>query len=205
MVRSPRVTYDPGRLPTSRVGDGVSVRGRVAVATYLRAHLYGASVGRSILERCIAAVESDDRARLVPLRAEFDAEIATARRLLADMSPWGTPGRRVVRAFAMLALAGLPAGPIVREPLTRLGLLETLRTLVVSKRSMWDLLARSWVADGADDRRGGGVGGGGYDDDNDTVRPGGIRARCLDLADQARAQEDLLEELRRKYGLAVFG
>ena len=191
MVRPPRTTSGPDRFPASRGGAGVPVRGRVAVATYLRAHLYGASVGRSILDRCIAAVDAADRERLVPLRAEFDAEIATARRLLAGLSPWGAPGRRVVRASAVLALAGLPAGPVVREPLTRLGLLETLRTVVVSKRSMWELLAESWVTDG--------------DDDDATIGPGGIRAHCLGLADQARAQEDLLEELRRKYGLAVFG
>lgn len=175
MARSPRILLG---------------RGRSAVASYLRAHLYGAAVGRTILDRCISAVDPEDRVRLVPLRAQFDAEIAATRRLLSGVSFVGAPGRRALRVSAVVALAPLPAGPFVREPLTRLGLLETLRTLVVAKRSMWELLAESWVADD--------------NADDDTVAPGPRRSLLLELADQAQDQEVLLEELRRTYGLAVF-
>lgn len=195
MARSTRSLLGPDRLPVPRPTALLPVRGRSAAANYLRAHLYGAAVGRTILDRCISAVEAADRERLIPLRAEFDLEIATARRLLAGISPWGAPGRRMVRVSATVVLAGLPVGPIVREPLTRLGLLETLRTLVVAKRSMWELLAESWIADDDDDDK----------NDHHPAHPGHTRTHLLELADQARTQEELLEELRRKYGLAVFG
>ena len=179
-------------------------RGRAAVVVYLRAHLYGAAVGRTILDRCISTVDRADRVRLVPLRAQFDHEIATAQRLLGGLTPFGAPGRRVLRVSSTVTLAALPAGPFVREPLTRLGLLETLRTLVVAKRAMWELLAESWVADAHDinDRNSTDT-----DDNNDIDKAGSgsTRRLLLGLADQARAQEDLLEELRRAYGLAVFG
>ncbi|GLB62453.1 hypothetical protein NCCP2495_03310 [Dietzia sp. NCCP-2495] len=172
---------------------------------YLRAHLYGAAVGRTILDRCISAVDPADRKRLAPLRAQFEGEIATTGRLLTGISPVGAPGRRIVRASATIALASLPAGPIVRDPLTRLGLLESLRTLVVAKRSMWELLAESWVADAADaavvDARAPGP----DDNDDNTMLPGDVRSLLLALADQARSQESLLEELRRGYGLELFG
>lgn len=203
MTHSPHLTPGSDRFPDSGPATRVPLRGRLAVASYLRAHLYGASVGRPILDRCISAVEPGDRPRLVPLRGQFDAEIATARRLLSTVSLVGAPGRRTVRASATVALAALPAGPVIREPMTRLGLLETLRTLVVAKRSMWELLAESWVAAGDLEPDGGDRGSRGSDDD--TVDPGDTRSLLLGLADQARSQEELLEELRRRYGLAVFG
>src|SRR5690606_9314861 len=83
MARLPRVTSGPDRSPAPRVHVGPPARGRVAAAAYLRAHLYGAAVGRTLLDRCITCVEPADRVRLLPLRAQFDEEIATARRLLA--------------------------------------------------------------------------------------------------------------------------
>ncbi|PWD95030.1 hypothetical protein DEQ16_12905 [Dietzia maris] len=169
-------------------------RGATAVATYLRAHLYGAAVGRSILDRCISAVEPADRVRLVPLRAEFDREIDTAAALLRRLSVVGAPGRGLLRTSSAVTLAALPVGPVLRDPLARLAVLETLRTLVVAKRSMWELLAASWVAD--DPAPGG-------DDDELRVHDTGRLLRGL--AEQARAQEELLEQLRRAYGLAVFG
>lgn len=190
-ARTTRATSGPDRFPAPPVPKAFPDRGRAALAAYLRAHLYGAAVGRTVLGRCISAVDPADRLRLLPLRAQFDHEIATARRLLGGVTPFGAPGRRLVRVSSTVALAALPAGPVVREPLTRLGLLEALRTLVVAKRAMWELLADSWVADDASD-----------DDDKDG--PDTTRRLLLDLADQARAQEDLLEELRRAYGLAVF-
>ena len=68
---------------------------------------------------------------------------------------------------------------------------------------MWELLAESWVADGDDaavvDARAPGP------DDDDTMLPGDVRSLLLALADQARSQENLLEELRRGYGLELFG
>lgn len=208
MRRTPRSALPPVRFPAPWLPVLAPARGPAAVATYLRAHLYGAAVGRSILDRCISAVEPEDRVRLVPLRAEFEAEIATAARLLAAISPLGTPGRRLLRASSTITLSAFPVGPVVRDPLARLAVLEALRTLVVAKRSMWELLAASWVADGPssvdgsvpgvrddDDHYDGGGGGGG----SDTGR------LLLGLAEQARAQEELLEQLRRTYGLAVFG
>jgi len=177
---------------------------------YLRAHLYGAAVGRSVLDRCISAVDPEDRVRLVPLRAEFEEEIDTASRLLAALSPLGTPGRRLVRLSAAVTLTALPVGPVVRDPLARLAVLEALRTLVVAKRSMWELLAASWVADGpasAAGRSGGEPDDSSDDDDSgDDDEPGGpdTGRLLLGLAEQARSQEDLLEQLRRAYGLAVF-
>lgn len=203
MARSPRSMSAPGGVPRSRSEPRPPARGRAAAATYLRAHLYGAALGRTLLNRCISAVDPADRDRIRPLRAQFDMEIATARHLLARISPLGTPGRRLVRVTTAVTFAALPAGPLLREPLTRLGLLESLRTLVVAKRSMWELLAGSWVADGVhsgavrvpDDD----------DNDDDTVHPNDTRGLLLGLADQARRQEDLLEELRRHYGLEVFG
>jgi hypothetical protein len=167
-------------------------RGPTAVATYLRAHLYGAAVGRSILDRCISAVDEPDRVDLLPLRAQFDGEIETARRLLSQLTPIGTPGRRLLRASSALGLSALPVGPVLRDPLARLGILEALRTLVVAKRSMWELLADSWVADGPT------VG-----DDDEVGGPDAGRL-LVGLAEQAAAQEELLERLRRTYGLAVF-
>lgn len=193
MTRSPRVISGPDRTPAPAPGlpSVFPGRGRAAVASYLRAHLYGAAVGRTILDRCISTVGASDRIRLLPLRAQFDHEIATTRRLLAGITPFGTPGRRILRLSSTVALAALPAGPVVRDPLTRLGLLETLRTLVVAKRSMWELLAESRVAE--------------QDLDNDDDEPGETRRLLLALADQACAQEELLEELRRVYGIAAFG
>ena len=205
MARSHRSMSGPDRFPGSRAAALRPTRGRSATAMYLRAHLYGAAVGRTILDRCISAVDPADRARLAPLRPQFEGEIATTRHLLTGISPVGAPGRRMVRASATIALAALPAGPIVRDPLTRLGLLESLRTLVVAKKSMWELLAESWVADGDDaavvDARAPGP----DDDDDDTMLPGDVRSLLLALADQARSQENLLEELRRGYGLELFG
>ena len=205
MARSHRSMSGPDRFPGSRAAALRPTRGRSATAMYLRAHLYGAAVGRTILDRCISAVDPADRARLAPLRPQFEGEIATPRRLLPGISPVGAPGRRMVRASATIALAALPAGPIVRDPLTRLGLLESLRTLVVAKKSMWELLAESWVADGDDaavvDARAPGP----DDDDDDTMLPGDVRSLLLARADQARSQEHLLEELRRGSGLELFG
>lgn len=194
MPRSPRSTPSPVRFPDPWLPVVAPARGATAVATYLRAHLYGAAVGRSILDRCISAVEPADRVRLVPLRAEFDREIDTAAALLRRLSPWGAPGRGLLRASSVVTLAALPVGPVLRDPLARLAVLETLRTLVVAKRSMWELLAASWVAD--DPAPGG-------DDDELRVHDTGRLLRGL--AEQARAQEELLEQLRRAYGLAVFG
>ena len=194
MPRSPRSTPSPVRFPDPWLPVVAPARGATAVATYLRAHLYGAAVGRSILDRCISAVEPADRVRLVPLRAEFDREIDTAAALLRRLSPWGAPGRGLLRASSVVTLAALPVGPVLRDPLARLAVLETLRTLVVAKRSMWELLAASWVAD--DPAPGG-------DDDELRVHDTGRLLRGL--AEQARAQEELLEQLRRTYGLAVFG
>lgn len=194
MPRSPRSTPSPVRFPDPWLPVVAPARGATAVATYLRAHLYGAAVGRSILDRCISAVEPADRVRLVPLRAEFDREIDTAAALLRRLSPWGAPGRGLLRASSVVTLAALPVGPVLRDPLARLAVLETLRTLVVAKRSMWELLAASWVAD--DPAPGG-------DDDEFGVHDTGRLLRGL--AEQARAQEELLEQLRRAYGLAVFG
>lgn len=216
MARSPRSMSGPDRSPASRVAALRPTRGRAAAAIYLRTHLYGAAVGRTILDRCISAVDSADRARLAPFRGQFDEEIATARRLLTGISPVGAPGLRMVRASATVAFAALPAGPIVREPLTRLGLLESLRTLVVAKRSMWELLAESWVGHGDGtaggdkrDRDGDGDGGSDGEDDDDgdgdgALITGDTRSVLLALADQARSQENLLEELRRSYGLELF-
>jgi hypothetical protein len=157
---------------------------------------------------------------LVPLRREFEEEIDTASRLLAVLSPLGTPGRRLVRWSAAVSLTALPVGPVVRDPLARLAVLEALRTLVVAKRSMWELLAASWVADGPASAAGrSGAEPDVSNDDNcddddssddedsgDDDEPGGPGTGRLlrGLADQARSQEDLLEQLRRTYGLAVF-
>jgi hypothetical protein len=162
------------------------------VATYLRVHLYGAAVGRSLLDHCIRAVDERDRVRLLPLRAQFEEEMDTAAGLLSRLTPIGTPGRRLLRLSSGITLSVLPVGPVFSDPLSRLGVLEALRTLVVAKRSMWELLSDSWVADGPS----------GIDDDE----PGGSGTRRVleGLADQALAQEELLEELRRTYGLAVF-
>ncbi|MBM7229443.1 hypothetical protein HMPREF3086_01230 [Dietzia sp. HMSC21D01] len=194
MPRSPRSTPSPVRFPDPWLPVVAPARGATAVATYLRAHLYGAAVGRSILDRCISAVEPADRVRLVPLRAEFDREIDTAAALLRRLSVVGAPGRGLLRTSSAVTLAALPVGPVLRDPLARLAVLETLRTLVVAKRSMWELLAASWVAD--DPAPGG-------DDDELRVHDTGRLLRGL--AEQARAQEELLEQLRRAYGLAVFG
>lgn len=194
MPRSPRSTPSPVRFPDPWLPVVAPARGATAVATYLRAHLYGAAVGRSILDRCISAVEPADRVRLVPLRAEFDREIDTAAALLRRLSVVGAPGRGLLRTSSVVTLAALPVGPVLRDPLARLAVLETLRTLVVAKRSMWELLAASWVAD--DPAPGG-------DDDELRVHDTGRLLRGL--AEQARAQEELLEQLRRAYGLAVFG
>lgn len=207
MPRSPRPSGILTHLPDPWVPVLAPARGPTAVATYLRVHLYGAAVGRSLLDRCISAVDPGDRERLVPLRAEFGQEIAVASRLLADLSVVGTPGRRLLRLSSGLGLSALPVGPLLTDPLARLGVLEALRTLVVAKRSMWELLAESWVAErpvaleapGDRDERDDDP-----NDDDDDV--GGPRAgRVLRrLAAQAGAQEELLEELRRGYGLAVF-
>ena len=75
---------------------------------------------------------------------------------------------------------------------------------------MWELLAESWVADAHDinDRNSTDTDDNNdkdNDNDNDKAGSGSTRRLLLGLADQARAQEDLLEELRRAYGLAVFG
>lgn len=191
MPRTPRSTGSPVRLPSPWLPVLAPARGPTAVATYLRAHLYGASVGRSILDQCIRAVDEKDRLRLLPLRAEFDEEIDTASRLLSTLTPVGAPGRGLIRLTSGLTLSALPVGRVLSDPLARLAVLEALRTLVVAKRSMWELLSDSWVADwpsGGDDEAGIG--------DTGRVLTG--------LAEQAVAQEKLLEELRRSYGLAVF-
>jgi hypothetical protein len=191
MPRTPDWAPPPSRLPAPWVPVFAPARGSAAVAMYLRAHLYGAAMGRSVLDRCISAVDPGDRERLVPFRAEFEEEIATAAGLLRTLSPLGTPGRRVLRASSAVALTALPVGPVLRDPLARLAVLEALRTLVVAKRSMWELLSASWVGDGTGDDDEGGAA--------DTSR------LLRDLAEQARAQEELLESLRRDYGLAAFG
>ena len=178
-------------------------RGSTAVALYLRTHLYGAAVGRSLLERCIAAVDVHDREGLVALRSEFEVEMETASWLLARMSPFGAPGRRLLRLSSAVTLSAVPVGPMLRDPLARLGVLEALRTLVVAKRSMWELLVRSWVADGPPPARSAGGNEYAVDDDESAVSSTGLLLRGL--ADQARAQEELLEDLRQTYGLAVFG
>ncbi|UVE95693.1 hypothetical protein [Dietzia sp. B32] len=201
MPRTPRSAPPPARFPDPWLPVLAPARGPTAVATYLRAHLYGAAVGRSVLDRCISAVDPADRVRLVPLREEFEQEIASASRLLRVLSPVGTPGRRLVRVSSAITLSALPVGPLLRDPLARLAVLEALRTLVVAKRSMWELLAASWVADGPASAGGGPVGE--RDDDDELGGPGTGRL-LLGLAEQARAQEELLEQLRRTYGLAVF-
>lgn len=169
------------RLSTVRFPYSSPMRGPAVAAAYLRTHLYGASVGRSLLDRCASAVDPADRARLLPLREQFDGEIDVARHLLSQISPVGTPGRRVLRFSSGIALTLLPVGPILVDPLTRLAALEALRTLIVAKRSMWVLLADSWVANS-----------------------GTTRETVDGLADQAIAQEELLEEMRRTYGLEAF-
>src|SRR5699024_6653632 len=136
-----------------------------------------------------------DRVRLVPLRREFEEEIDTAARLLAVLSPLGAPGRRLVRWSAAVSLTALPVGTVVRDPLARLAVLEALRTLVVAKRSMWELLAASWVADGpasAAGRSGGEPDDSSDDDSGDDDEPGGPGTGRLlrGLADQARSQEE---------------
>lgn len=192
MPRTPRSTGFPVRLPSPWLPVLAPARGPTAVATYLRAHLYGAAVGRSLLDQCIRAVDAGDRARLVPLRAEFEQEMATADRLLCLLTPIGAPGRRLLRMASGVTFSALPVGPVIRDPLTRLAVLEALRTLVVAKRSMWELLADSWVADQP------------TEDDDDEVGDRDTGRILAGLADQAVAQEKLLEELRRTYGLAVF-
>lgn len=194
MPRSRRLTGHPTRLPDPWLPVLAPARGPTAVATYLRVHLYGAAVGRSLLDRCISAVDAADRERLAPLRAEFEQEIGVASRLLSELSMVGAPGRRLLRLSSGIGLSALPVGPLINDPLARLGALETLRTLVVAKRSMWELLAASWVADRP------GLSG---DDDDEAGSPP-TRRVLRGLADQAAAQEALLEELRRTYGLAVF-
>lgn len=192
MPRTPRSTGFPVRLPNPWLPVLAPARGPTAMATYLRVHLYGAAVGRSILDRCISAVGSDDRVRLVPLRAQFEEEMDTASRLLSQLTPIGTPGRRLLRLSSKVTLSVVPVGPVLSDPLARLGVLEALRTLVVAKRSMWELLADSWMADGPS---------GGDDDEVGGPDTGRV---LTDLAEQAAEQELLLEELRRTYGLAVF-
>lgn len=168
-------------LPAPRLPYSSHARGPAVAAAYLRMHLYGAAVGRSLLDRCASAVETVDRALLIPLREQFDGEIDVASRLLFQISPVGTPGRRILRFSSGIAFTFLPVGPVLVDPLTRLGALEALRTLVVAKRSMWVLLADSWVADTGD-----------------------TRELLEGLADQAIAQEELLEKMRRTYGLDAF-
>lgn len=192
MPRTPRSTGFPVRLPNPWLPVLAPARGPTAVAAYLRVHLYGAAVGRSILDRAITAVDPADRVRLVPLRAEFEQEMDTASRLLSQLTPLGTPGRRLLQLSSKVTLSALPVGPVLGDPLARLGVLEALRTLVVAKRSMWELLADSWVADGP------------QAGDDDEVGHGSTGLVLLGLAEQARSQEALLEELRRTYGLAVF-
>lgn len=177
------------RLPIPRLPLPTPSRGPAAVAAYLRAHLYGAAVGRSLLDRCIAAAEPADRPLLEPMRAQFDDETDVARQLLSRLTRLGTPGRRLVRLSARVGLTAVPAGPLFVAPLARLGALEALRTLVVTKRSMWEILAESWVAEGAPDSG-----------DGPTAR-----AIFLGLAEQAAQQEEVLDVLRRMYGLAAFG
>lgn len=192
MPRTPRSTGFPVRLPNPWFPVLAPARGSTAVATYLRMHLYGAAVGRSILDRCISAVGPPDRIRLVPLRAEFEQEMDTASLLLSQLTPIGTPGRGLLRLSSKATLSVVPVGPVLSDPLARLGVLEALRTLVVAKRSMWELLADSWVA------------GGPFGSDDDEVGGSNTGRVLADLARQAAAQERLLEELRRTYGLAVF-
>ncbi|MCT1513826.1 hypothetical protein [Dietzia cercidiphylli] len=192
MLRPPRSTGFPVRLPSPWMPVLAPARGSTAVASYLRAHLYGAAVGRSLLDHCIRAVDEGDKTRLEPLRAQFEEEIDTAAGVLARLTPIGTPGRRLLRLSTGITFSVLPVGPVLSDPLTRLAVLEALRTLVVAKRSMWELLADSWVAD--QPSRG----------DDDEVGGPGTRRVLLGLADQAAAQERLLEDLRRTYGLAVF-
>lgn len=203
MPRSSRSGRRAVRFPEPWFPVVAPARGSAAVALYLRIHLYGAAVGRSLLERCIAAVDVHDRDGLVALRSEFEWEMETASWLLARSSPFGAPGRRLLRLSSAVTLSAVPVGPMLRDPLARLGVLEALRTLVVAKRSMWELLEQSWVADGPPPARGAGGDESGSDDDEIGVSSTGILLRGL--ADQARAQEALLEELRRTYGLAVFG
>ena len=205
MPRPLRSPQTPARFPDPWVPVLAPARGSTAVATYLRTHLYGAAVGRSLLDRCISAVEAPDRAQLLPLRAQFQQEIDTAAHLLSQLSVVGTPGRRLLRYSSALTLSALPVGPVLRDPLARLGVLETLRTLVVAKRSMWELLAESWVADGSPPHVVVGDGRGDDEGDDDEGTGPDTGRLLADLADQARAQEDLLERLRRAYGLAVFG
>ncbi|MFN3602566.1 MAG: hypothetical protein ACK4UY_14385 [Dietzia sp.] len=192
MLRPPRSTGFPVRLPSPWLPVLAPARGSTAVASYLRAHLYGAAVGRSLLDHCIRAVDDGDKDRLVPLRAQFEQEIDTAAGLLSRLTPIGTPGRRLLRLSTGITFSVLPVGPVLSDPLARLAVLEGLRTLVVAKRSMWELLADSWVAD---EPSGG---------DDDEVGGPGTRHVLMGLAEQAVAQEALLEELRRTYGLAVF-
>ncbi|PAY23066.1 hypothetical protein CEY15_09700 [Dietzia natronolimnaea] len=192
MPLTPRSTGFPAGLPSPWLPVLAPARGSTAVATYLRAHLYGAAVGRSLLDRCIRAVDDPDRARLEPLREQFEQEITFASEVLSRLTPIGTPGRGLLRRSSGIALGVLPVGPVLSDPLARLGVLEALRTLVVAKRSMWDLLAESWVADAPSGGEGATVGG------------PGTRRVLMDLAEQAAAQAVLLEELRRTYGLAVF-
>ncbi len=124
---------------------------------------------------------------------------------------YGDAGRRVVRASSTVAPTVLPAGPLVRDPLTGLGLLETSGTVVVAERAMWDLLAESWVADeksAVGTARPVGSGDPANDkdkDDDDTVTSDGNRSLLIASADQARGREELLESLRRHYGVAVSG
>ncbi len=188
MPRTPRPSAPRSHWPRPWLPVLAPARGPAAIASYLRFHLYGAAVGRSMLDRCMSAVGPDDAVRLLPLRAQFEDEIDVARQLLARLTVVGTPGRGLVRLSSGVALSVLPAGPTLLDPLTRLGLLEALRTVVVAKRSMWELLADSWVADGSAD---------GNDDPT-------ARDILLGLSDQAASQERLLDSLRRTYGLAAF-
>ncbi|HHX85066.1 MAG TPA: hypothetical protein GX694_07000 [Actinomycetales bacterium] len=193
MPSTSRPSAGGSRGPIPRLPVLSPARGPAAVAAYLRVHLYGAAVGRSLLDRCIRAVDPTDRALLTPMREQFDDEIDVAHQLLARLTMIGTPGRRLVRLSSRVGLAALPAGPWVVDPLTRLGALEALRTLVVAKRSMWEILADSWVAGAAPD--------------GDDGEAGDLTARdiFLGLAEQAATQEEVLEALRRVYGLAAFG
>lgn len=169
------------RLPHPWLPVFAPATGRPAAAVYLRTHLYGAAVGRRLLDRCIRALDGPERVRLVPLGPEFDDEIATARRLLAGITPIGTPGRTLLGLGAGAGLRLVPAGPRLVDPLSRLALLEALRTLVVAKRSMWVLLAEV----------------GHLGEENE--------AELRELAHRASAQEALLESLRLEHGRRALG
>lgn len=110
---------------------------RQLLASYLRTHLIGASGGIRLAE--ILAADPWTEGALDPLPGELADEVAYVRAWVSQTSGWSEGW--IAPTFGATALARSVISPLrpLRGTYRRAFALETMRSLVLAKKAMWEL------------------------------------------------------------------